>query len=167
MNKNCIILTLLVILASTAGLASNSADDDDLYVITNQSTASAIYSLDDIDKITFTAKGINFWNTGWPTEYAYGDFRLIVFNSADVPSGIDQSVVGNSDAMITYNQQQEMVSVRSDKPLSGITVYDLQGRPVAIADHVANVYDLSLSSVPRGIYIVKVNGGAMSQKIVK
>ncbi|MBR5730186.1 MAG: hypothetical protein IKX61_08300, partial [Prevotella sp.] len=80
MNKNRIILTLLVVLASLAGFASNPAEDDDMYVITNQSTALAIYSLDDIDKITFTSTGINFWNTGWPTEYAYGNFRLITFN---------------------------------------------------------------------------------------
>lgn len=162
-----IVVIAILFLASTTAFASNSADDDNLYVITNQTTASAIYSLDDIDKITFTTKGINFWNTGWPTEYTYGDFRLIILNSSDVPSGINQTVVGSSDATITYNQLQEMVLVRSDKPLSGIAVYDVQGRLVAIADHVANAYELSLSSVPRGIYIVKVNGGAVSQKIVK
>ena len=158
---------IILFLANTAAFASNSADDDNLYVITNQSTASAIYSLDDIDKITFTSKGVNFWNTGWPTEYAYGDFRLIILNSSDVPSDIKQTVVGSGDAIIIYNQLQEMVHVKSVKPLSGIAVYDVQGRLVAVADHVANAYELSLSSVPRGIYIVKVIGGAVSQKIVK
>ena len=167
-NKILVLLPIIFfILASTAGFALNPAEDDDMYVITNQSTALAIYSLDDIDKITFTSTGINFWNTGWPTEYAYGNFRLITFNKTDIPSDINHSIVGNNDITINYSQQKDMVFVRSDKPLSRVAIYDVQGRSVAIADHEANAYEISLSSVPRGIYIVKVNGSEFSHKIVK
>ena len=161
------LLTLFMGLVSAAGFAANPADGDNLYVFTKQSDAPAIYSLDDLDKITFSDTGINFWNTKWPTEYAYGNFRLITFKASDNPNGIESIAANESDVVITYDHQKEALSVESGKLLSGVVVYDVQGRPVAIERGSAYSYQLSLSMVPRGIYVVKVNGSSVSQKIVK
>lgn len=167
MKKNKTIFTLLAVFASTAVIASNPADDDNMYVITNQSTVSAVYSLENVDKITFTEKGINIWNTGWPTEYAYGNFRLITFGLSNSPSVINQTMFNEDNVTISYSRQKDLVIVKSDKPLAGVMVYDVQGRPVASADNMANDFEITLSSAPRGIYIVKVNGNSASKKIAK
>lgn len=167
MNSTKMIFSLMLLFVSTAGLAASPADGDNIYVYTKQSIDPAIYSLDDLDKITFSEKGINFWNTKWPTEYAYGNFRLITFKATDNPNGIESVVVGDACVVITYDRQQEMVCVKSEKFLNGITIFDVQGRPVAAANYAASVYEVSLSSVPRGIYIVKAKGSSVSQKIVK
>lgn len=161
------ILSLILLCASTVGLSASPADGDNIYVFTKQSTAPAIYSLDDLDKITFSENGINFWNTKWPTEYAYDNFRLITFKASDNPNSIESVVVGDVGVIIYYDNLQEMVCVKSEKILSGITVFDVQGRPIAAADYVAREYEVPMSSVPRGIYIVKVKGSSISQKIVK
>ena len=167
MYNPSIILTLLFGLVSTAGFAASPADGDNLYVFTKQSDAPAIYSLDDLDKITFSDTGVNFWNTKWPTEYAYGNFRLITFKASDNPNGIELIAASESDVVISYDRQQETLSVESGNPLSGVAVYDVQGRPVTVERGFAYSYKLSLSMAPHGIYIVKVNGSSVSQKIVK
>jgi len=167
MKKNKTIFTLLAVFASTAVLASNPADDDNMYVITNQSTVSAVYSLEDVDKITFTEKGINIWKPGWSTEYDYGNFRMITFSHSNSPSAINQTMVNEDKVTINYSRQKDLVIVKSDKPLAGVIVYDVQGRSVANADNMANDYEISISSAPRGIYIVKVKGNAASKKIAK
>lgn len=165
MSKKIIIYLMSVIPA--IGFAASPADGDNLYVFTKQSDAPAIYSLDDLDKITFSDTGINFWNTKWPTEYAYGNFRLITFKASDNPNGIESIAANESDVVIIYDHQKETLSVESGKLLSGVAVYDVQGRPVAIERGSAYSYQLSLSMVPRGIYVVKLNGSSVSQKIVK
>ena len=165
MSKKIIIYLMSVIPA--IGFAASPADGDNLYVFTKQSDAPAIYSLDDLDKITFSDTGVNFWNTKWPTEYAYGNFRLITFKASDNPNGIESIAASESDVVIIYDHQKETLSVESENLLSGVAVYDVQGRPVAIERGSAYSYQLSLSMVPRGIYVVKVNGSSVSQKIVK
>lgn len=160
-------ITLLLILVGMASFAASPEDGDNLYVFTKQSDAPAIYSLDDLDKITFSDTGVNFWNTKWPTEYAYGNFRLIIFKATDNPNGIESAVVDEANVAICYDSQKELVIVKSEKVLAGVTVFDVQGRPVATANHAAGVYEVSLSLVPRGIYIVKAKGSSASQKIVK
>ncbi len=167
LNSNNFSFTFLLSLVSAVGFAASPADGDNLYVFTKQSDAPAIYSLDDLDKITFSDTGVNFWNTKWPTEYAYGNFRLITFKATDNPNGIESIAASESDVVITYDRQQETLSVESGNLLSGVAVFDVQGRPVAIERGRAYSYQLSLSMAPHGIYIVKVNGSSVSQKIVK
>lgn len=167
--KNHAIIILLLCIVSLSGFAVNPDDEDNIYVFTKQSDNPIIYSLNDLDKITFSTTGINFWNTNWPTEYAYEDFRLITFSENDTPNAIEQNEVGFVGLQITYDPQKETVRVNSSKTLLYVTVYDLQGRCVAFSNDVASGFSVSLLSSPRGIYIVEVmtNEGAVSKKIVK
>lgn len=161
-----VVLSVFLLIQTTC-FSMNPADGDNLYVFTKQSDAPAIYSLDDLDKITFSEKGIKFWNTKWPTEYTYGNFRLITFKEMNNPNGVEQVVIGGNGVHITYDRGQEKVLVKSEKTLLGVIIYDLQGRPVFADSHMEEAYELPLSSLPRGIYVVKVNGSSESQKIVK
>ena len=165
--KNVILSSICLCLGCITGFSKCPADGDNLYVFTRQSNVPAVYSLDDLDKITFSEKGINLWSTKWPTEYAYDNFRLITFSDFDDPNSIGQVLTGDGAVRIFYDREKETVYVRSENILHGITVFDVQGRPIAGNDSSNENYELSLSSVPRGIYIVKVKGNSISQKIVK
>ena len=70
---------------------------------------------------------------------------------------------------ISYDNQQEMVSVQGDNTLSGAAVYDVQGRLVAVTAAEARNLQVSLLTLPQGIYLVKVATvkGLVSKKIVK
>ena len=163
------LLSLLLCIVSLSGFASNPDDGDNMYVFTKQSDVPTVYSLDELDKITFNATGINFWNTKWPTLYSYSNFRLITFSPDVMPSGIEQVGIDDDDVFITYDRQQEVIIVKSDNFLSRVAVYDVQGRLVTSANDKANTIKVSLLTLPQGIYLIKANAnnGSVSKKIVK
>ena len=168
-QRTRLLLTMLLCMVSLSGFSANPDDGDNIYVFTKTSEDPVVYSLDDIDKITFTATGISFWNTNWPTEYTYENFRLITFSPDISPSGIEQMAMDVEGVSITYDRQQETVIVQSDNLLSRVAVYDMQGRLITTATDKANTLNVSLLTAPQGIYLVKVNAsnGSVSKKIVK
>ena len=165
--KTVIVTFFCLCLGSITGLSKSVADGDNLFVFTKQSDAPAIYSLNDLDKITFSETGNNFWNTKWPTMYTYENFRLITFKITDNPNDIDLNVTADGKVRISFDRESETVLVESNKTLYGVTIYDVQGRLIIADNHTADTYKLSLLSVPRGIYIVRVKGYSVSQKIIK
>ena len=83
--------------------------DQTLQVYTKSSNEAASYSLDEFDKITFSEKGIQIWNTQWPTEYSYANVRVLTFNGTS----------GGS-----FPDVLQHVTERSE----GSQIFDLQGR---------------------------------------
>lgn len=156
------ILIILLSMINVRGFSANPDDGDYLNVFTKQSNIKVSYSLDDLDKITFSETGIRLWNTNWPTEYSYDNFRLISFNISSNTDAIEQVSLNQVDARITYDRIREIVCVESERHLLSVIVYDLQGRPVAKDLHQASSYEVSLSHIPRGVYVIKVNGGSQS-----
>ena len=77
------ILTIAMLLMSAFSdcLAQNTGNGDTLYVNTKSSDESAKYLLDDVNKMTFSSKGIQLWSTSWPTEYPYGNVENLSFIS--------------------------------------------------------------------------------------
>ena len=163
-------LSLLTVMVSISGFAANPDDGDNIYVFTTMSDEPVVYSLDNLDKITFSATGIKFWNNPWSsTEYNYGYFRLISFHKPESPSGVEQITHEGEDVVILYDSKQDAVCVKSGEPISRLAIYDMQGQPVVHVNNKAKDYVVSLLSVPRGIYIVKANAdnGTVLKKIVK
>ena len=162
------LLTLLLSMVSISGFSANPDDGDKLFVFSKQSSVPVAYSLDDLDKITFSETGVKFWNTNWPTEYVYESFGVIAFNEFKQSNDIKQIPV-NSNVSIVFERSRNMVCVKSDILLSDVSIYDLQGRPVAKDYHSAYSYEMDISSMSQGIFIVRVNGGGsvVSQKIIK
>ena len=80
-----------------------------MHVFTKSSNEAASYSLDELDKITFSEKGIQIWTTQWPTEYSYANVRVLTFNN--MPGG-------------SFPDALKLVTVRSE----GVLFFDLQGR---------------------------------------
>lgn len=99
----------LMIFTTNEGLAQNTKSEEMLQVFIKSSSEAISYSLDELDKITFSDKGIQIWNTQWPTEYSYTNVRVLTFNST--------SSEDMSDAI-------KPVFMRNE----GEQIFDLQGR---------------------------------------
>jgi hypothetical protein len=164
------LLFLLLSMVSISGFATNSDDGDNIYVFTTMSDEPVVYSLDNLDKITFSATGIKFWNNPWSsTEYNYSYFRLISFHEPESTNGVKQITHEGEDVVIFYDSKQDAVCIKSGKPVLRVAIYDMQGQTIVHAKKKAKDHVVSLSSAPRGIYIVKVNtdDGTLLKKIVK
>ena len=131
-----------------------------------------VYSLDDLDKLTFDYNAMSVWtNKGTnKTDYAYDNIGLLTFREGIRPvAGIEMLTAADAKVRISYDRDAEMVIVISEKPLTGLLVCDLQGRTVARQIKTANCLQLSLASLPLGVYIVKTQGfsAGKSAKIIK
>lgn len=170
--KHCCIkkgLLLLVVMVSVVGNFANPADGDNLYVLTKTSTQPMVFSLDNLDKITFTENGVNLWNTSWPTRYAYDNFRVMAFKEP-TPNTILLKEVESADVSVAYDRQGDGVRVSSAMPIGAVIIYDLHGYLVASDRQPSSPCMVSMSHAPRGIYVVQVlfEGNVVAnQKIVK
>lgn len=79
-----------IFMCMTAMPTSSMTPDDgeNLYLYTKSTKESVVYSLDELDKVTFSEKGVQIWNTSWPTEYAYSNVRVLTFSKTKTPTGI-------------------------------------------------------------------------------
>lgn len=158
-------------LAMQSGYCQSEKDGDDLYVYTKSAKEAAVYSLDEINKITFSKKGIQIWNTNWPTEYVYSNVRILTFSDIESSSQSIIDIVSdrNTGVDLVYNPSSFMLTINSARQMSGVALYNSKGMLV-LSDFVhKHKYCFLLSSLPNGIYLVKVfgNGKTISRKIVK
>lgn len=156
-------------MVSISGFSMNPTEGDNLYIFTKTSTQPMVFSLDNLDKITFTENGINFWNTSWPTRYSYDNFRMMAFKEP-TPDAILLKEIQSTDANITYDRQSSFVRVNSTKPIDAVIVYNLHGYLVASNRYPSSPCEVSLSHTSRGIYVVHVysDGNVVAKKkIVK
>lgn len=165
-----ILLTILCLSTFTDSFAQGE-DDGLLYVYIKTSADAALYELSDLNKITFSDKGVQLWNTAWPTEYPYKSVSVISFKKRKQggTTGISTKTEGEGKINIGYNALQSVVTVVSDVLLDRVAVYDLQGRCIVSDNDGKQVYNLSLSSSPQGVYIVKAYGkkAETTKRIVK
>lgn len=140
MKKRLLLLSVVVsCLAIGTCYAASPDDGNRLYVFTNTSSKASAYSLDDIDKITFTDNAVQVWRSKAATDYVYDRFRFITFNDKVVPTAIERV------------EQDEPLNVEKLNAAEGI--YDLQGR--------------KLNSLQHGLNIIRMSDGTTRKVIVK
>lgn len=167
-NVKSIILGLFLGMVSTAAFAASPADGDNLFVWTKGAKTAVVYSLDNLDKITFDDAAVSVWTNGGKVDYAYGNIELLTFRDGVKPvAGVKLLTAADAEVRISYDRASQLVKVESQKPLAGIQVCDLQGRVVARVSRVARQLHLSLAELPQGVYIVKPQGTTKSVKIIK
>lgn len=167
-NVKSIILGLFLGMVSTAAFAASPADGDNLFVWTKGAKTAVVYSLDNLDKITFDDAAVSVWTNKGNTDYAYGNIALLTFRDGVKPvTGVELLTAVESDVRISYDRETQLVSVDGNQPVGGIIVCDLQGRVVARVSRVARQLHLSLADLPQGVYIVKPQGTTKSVKIIK
>ncbi|MBQ6186669.1 MAG: T9SS type A sorting domain-containing protein [Prevotella sp.] len=160
----------LAVIVSLSGVAANPVVGDYLYLFTRSSSKPSSYSLTDLDKITFSDKGLNLWASESPTEYAYSNFRLITFSEDTNPTGIEEFYEDKeTDIKIKYDKMSRLVTVESDSNITSVTIYDAHGRLVDSQHGSSHSYKLSLIDVSQGIYIIKAStdNKTVTKKIAK
>ncbi len=116
----------------------NVANGDEMYLYTNSSDEAVIYSINDINKITFSENGVQIWNTNWPTEYSFSTVGVLTFNGK-TPSA------KNDKISITISSAKQLAYV-SDKDLD---FYGVKG----LKAYVATGYDKTSGT----IWLTRVN----------
>ena len=116
MEKQSIIkktlLTATFSLVAMFGYAQNDEVGDKMYLHTKSSGEAAVYSMEEINKIEFKEKGVRIWNTKWPTEYAYSNFRMITLSTGG--TGILGDV--NGDGLINVADVVEITNYMKGSP---------------------------------------------------
>lgn len=167
-RRNFFLFIIFFSLVSTAAFAASPADGDNLFVWTKGAKTAVVYSLDNLDKITFDDAAVSVWTNKGKTDYAYGNIELLTFRDGVKPvAGVELLTAAESDVSISYDREAQLISVDSNQPVGGIMVCDLQGRVVARVSSVARQLHLSLADLPQGVYIVKPQGTTKSVKIIK
>ena len=141
-----------------------------LYYYAKSSTTAKSFSLDDLDKVTFTEDGLKLWKQTGTQEIAFDDFLMFTFTEIEHPIVTNiESKAAERDVLVRYDSGSKTVMVESGCALNGVSIYDLQGRMVANTTTAGSNYHLSLSSVPAGIYLVKAqrDGETIVNKIVR
>ena len=132
-------------------------DGDNFYVFTNGNTGKAVYSLDQIDKLTFDEQSMSVWTNNGHIDYAYSNISLMTFKDLGmVPDRVETIGMTTRDITICYDRTAGMVHVRCDRPLSGVIIYDMLGKTVTKDLTRGNEYRCSLETVPSGVYLVRV-----------
>lgn len=170
MNSTKTFFTLMLLCVSTAGFAATPADGDNLLIWKKGASQAVVYSLDNLDKLTFDETAMSVWTNKGKTDYAYSNIALVTFRDGLKPvSGVEVLTATESDVHISYDREAEMVSVKSEKPLAGLLVCDLQGRVMAQQQVAGTLLQVSLVDIPQGVYIVKAMGAGISKsvKIIK
>ena len=147
----------------------NPTDGDNLYILSKTSAQPMVFSLDNLDKITFTENGVNLWNTSWPTRYSYDNFRVMTFKEP-TPDAILLKEIESAKVNITYDRQSDYVRVSGTKSIDAVIVYNLHGYLVASNRYSSSPCEVSLSHTSRGIYVVHIysDGNVIAKKkIVK
>ena len=173
MKTNQLIIFLVGLLWPIASLAHTSLPDegDNLYVYANVAAQAVIYSLYNLDKITFGQNDISISTKSGQTDYAYKSIDLMTFRSDIKPvTGIKSPTVNNGHVKWMYDRSIQTVSVMSVQGLSDVTVVDAQGRVVIKEHFTAKECQLSLEHIPSGVYVLKVSvpkGNGTTIKIIK
>lgn len=106
-----VLIVLLTFIAANNASAQYIVTEEILHVYTNTSDDAVSYTLDELDKITFSDNGVQLWvhETQWPTEYAYENLRVLSFVEKEV--GVIPTAI------------QPVERISEDRQ-----VFDLQGR---------------------------------------
>lgn len=132
-------------------------DGDNFYVFTNGNTRKAVYSLDQIDKLTFDEQSMSVWTNSGRIDYAYSNVSLMTFKDMGmVPDRVESIGSAARDITIHYDRTAGIVYVRGERLLSGVIIYDMLGKPVTKVLTKGKEYRCSLEIVPSGVYLVRV-----------
>lgn len=155
-------------------LAPHSAQADDrnsFYVYVNSSNRPETFSLNTLDKITFTDNSMKLWEDTKMTEIEFSAIDFLTLDEQQTRPIVTQ--VQNLDIdesiSIKYDAKAGFVTIEGKEQLHGAAIYDLQGRLLVSDASASKLYRLSVAKVPRGIFLVRVTSGGKvkSQKLVK
>lgn len=169
---NRLFVTTLFLIAFSIINQVISAHPDDrntLYVYVNSSDMTQSFSLDNLDKITFSENSMKLWEYSGTTEIDFSTFSFLSFDKDINPTTSVRDLSFGKDVKIQYVPKSNVVTVEAKEPLNGVAIYDLQGRLLTSASTASQSYRISVAKIPRGIFVVRVTcgGKVKSHKMVK
>ena len=129
-----VLLTILVSMVAAPGISAFPDDGDNLYVYTNEVEKATVYSLESLDKITFTETGVMLWKADETREFSYGNLDLLMFCEKKTPTDI---------------KQVDMSKVEKLNNAEGI--YDLQGRKLNTMQRGVNILRMTDGTIKKVI----------------
>lgn len=169
MKTNHLLLPILLGLVVALPLSAHADERNTMYVFLNSSSTPKAFSLETLDKITFTNHSMKMHEQLRVTELEFSSFSFMSLDANITPTTDIRSLSAGDAANIQYYMDGSTVVVESNTRLDGIAIYDLQGRLITKDNHAAESYSLSVPNVPRGVFVVQVSCGGkmMSKKMVK
>ena len=156
MKKICtfLITTIAVFLMPSTALADGG---EVFYCYTASSMSPTTYSLDDLDKITFSQSDIQLHIANGTQKIAFSDFVLLTFSEIEHPfvSGIDP-VSPSQEVSVLYETNSGSLQIKSDLMLDGVYIYDMQGRTVAHSVSPSSSFNIPFGPAHAGVYILKI-----------
>ena len=152
------------------GTQATSDDGENLYVYLKDASNAVVYSLDNLDKLTFGGDAISIWYDGGRADYQYSRISLMTFREDILPTTtIEPLTIVATDVKITYDRFSSLVRVEGVHTLQGIAIYDVQGRLVTKDARKLNFYQVSLQGKSLGVYVIRINenGKSSTMRIVK
>lgn len=128
------LLTLLMSMVAVPGISAVPDDGDNLYVYTNEVENATVYSLESLDKITFTETGVMLWKADETREFSYGNLDLLMFSEKKTPTGIKQ-----------------VDRAKVEKLSNAEGIYDLQGRKLNTMQRGINIIRMSDGTIKKVI----------------
>ena len=164
--KNLLASLLVIIMMPYWAYAD---DGNTFYYYTKSSMTPSKVSLDVLEKLTFSSGGIQLWSNKSMSEIPFEDFLLITFSEMEHPylTAVDFASMPQ-DLQMRYFKESRTLHIESVNRIDGVSVYDLQGRMVCRDASPSTHYSISLSSVPKGAYVVRTicDGRIIVSKIV-
>ena len=144
-------------------------DRNTLYVYVNSSGTPQSFSLDNLDKITFSENSMKLWEHNRTTEIDFSTFSFLSFDKDINPTTSVRDLSIGKDVKIQYIPKSNVVTVEAKETLDGVAIYDLQGRLLTSASTASKSYRIPVAKVPLGVFVVRVTCGGMvkSHKMVK
>lgn len=148
--KHKILLTLSILIASFYSPIYAT----DIYVY-NSGNYTPITIVQNIRKISITSSGIDIETTTYETSHiALTDFSYFRFYPTPIPAGITSTK--NESTTIDFDGKN--ISIQSDDKLKYIEFISSNGSTLAKFSPTTKTIKYSISSLPKGLFIVKAVG---------
>jgi hypothetical protein len=161
MKKNIFLLTALLLLG-----AMPVQSQSNLYVYKTDGSKETV-SLDDLQKLTFTGTDLVINQvSGTPGSVAFSDLKFFSLKNFTT-TGIAE--VSKHEESVNVWSNNGIVTAKSAQPITGVTVFDLQGRKLLQLHPGSQEINLPLAAYPAGVYLVQVANetGITTKKIIK
>lgn len=155
-------IKLCVVLLLALGLSNLQAQT--MYVKEKSGTQTT-YSLGSITKMSFSSGNIVVSkNSGSPDTYALSDLQYLNFQ--DITTGIAEVEKQESTIFLYPNPVVDVLNIRLSKAENKtglIEIISIEGKVVSslTINAQANVYQVNITALPKGIYLCKVKNGTI------
>lgn len=146
------ILSVIIIVFAVGRLHANQY----LKLYYNDTIRIQSFDFDNVRKIMFVSDTLKIHENGISdvSLIAFDDIKKIIFQEL-ISVGIEEKI--NTNIKIVYQPSIDCVEIESSSIIKEVRIFDVKGLLVAYFSPCTNAFQESLSSLPKGVYIVCAN----------